>query len=306
MRILLCLRVIVLSVVVSTPALAVDGVIEINQTCAVQSGCFPGDSAGFPVTIAVSGSYRLTSSLLVSSTTDAIWVLASLVSLDLNGFGIVGPVTCSGGGATLTCSSATAGVRGIDGSSARTSVRDGVVRGFGGGGILVGSHASISDVHVEENAGNGIQAGQFAELLRASTALNDGNGIVADGASRVSGAVARGNKLDGISVNNASVVEASRSYLNGRDGYDIAFGCVLTDSATYLNAGDGIDVRGGSLIRGNTAYSNGGSGGGYQINSDSSEMAYVENVLRRTTGDLGFVNMGVNAGGNTCGSVLCP
>ncbi len=33
------------------PALAVDGVLEINHTCATQTGCFSGDTAGYPVTI---------------------------------------------------------------------------------------------------------------------------------------------------------------------------------------------------------------------------------------------------------------
>jgi len=33
------------------PARASDGVLEINQTCAIQTGCFAGDTAGFPVTI---------------------------------------------------------------------------------------------------------------------------------------------------------------------------------------------------------------------------------------------------------------
>ena len=32
-------------------AQAVDGVLEINQACAANTGCFTGDSAGFPVTI---------------------------------------------------------------------------------------------------------------------------------------------------------------------------------------------------------------------------------------------------------------
>ena len=35
----------------ASPALAVDGVLEINQTCAVLTGCFAGDIPGFPVTI---------------------------------------------------------------------------------------------------------------------------------------------------------------------------------------------------------------------------------------------------------------
>ena len=50
----------------AAPALAVDGVLEINQTCAVQTGCFVGDTAGYPVTIysKTGGSYRLTGDLL--------------------------------------------------------------------------------------------------------------------------------------------------------------------------------------------------------------------------------------------------
>ena len=42
---------VLLFLVLATPALASDGVLEINQTCAVQTGCFTGDTAGFPVTI---------------------------------------------------------------------------------------------------------------------------------------------------------------------------------------------------------------------------------------------------------------
>ena len=37
-------------------AYAVDGVIEINQARALAGGVTPGDTAGFPVTISVSGS----------------------------------------------------------------------------------------------------------------------------------------------------------------------------------------------------------------------------------------------------------
>ena len=41
----------VLFLTLAGPALAVDGVLEINQTCVVQSGCFAGDTPGFPLTI---------------------------------------------------------------------------------------------------------------------------------------------------------------------------------------------------------------------------------------------------------------
>ncbi len=62
-----------LAVGLTSPALAVDGVLEINQACA-DSGCFSGDGAGFPVIISAAGSYRLTSNLVVpNENTDGIY-----------------------------------------------------------------------------------------------------------------------------------------------------------------------------------------------------------------------------------------
>ena len=74
--------------------LANDGVLEINQACAVNTGCFPGDTGGFPVTIDGSAgrSYRLTSDLTVpSADTSGIVVTISDVGIDLNNFAILGP-----------------------------------------------------------------------------------------------------------------------------------------------------------------------------------------------------------------------
>ncbi len=39
----------------AAPSLATDGVAEINHTRAAQTGCFGGDTAGYPVTIDGSG-----------------------------------------------------------------------------------------------------------------------------------------------------------------------------------------------------------------------------------------------------------
>ena len=73
-----------LSLALATSAIASDGVLEINQTCAGQTGCFAGDAAGFPVTISASGSYRLTSNLTVpNENTEGIVVSANDVGIDL-------------------------------------------------------------------------------------------------------------------------------------------------------------------------------------------------------------------------------
>ena len=51
-------------------ASASEGALEINQTCALQTGCFAGDGAGFPVTIdgSAGSSYLLTGDLEKSGT----------------------------------------------------------------------------------------------------------------------------------------------------------------------------------------------------------------------------------------------
>ena len=89
----------VLALALARPALAVDGVIEINQTRAVAGGVTAGDTAGFPVTISASGSYRLTSDLQVGTSANfGITIGAADVTLDLNGFNIVGPGSLNANG----------------------------------------------------------------------------------------------------------------------------------------------------------------------------------------------------------------
>jgi hypothetical protein len=63
---LLFLLFLLFLLVLAGPVLAVDGVLEINQTCVVHTGCFAGDYVGFPVAITgVAGrSDRLTSDLI--------------------------------------------------------------------------------------------------------------------------------------------------------------------------------------------------------------------------------------------------
>ena len=84
-------------IALSAPALAADGVHEINQVCALNGGCFPGDAAGFPVQITSSGSYVLTGNLTATgAVSEMIEVGADDVRIDLNNFTIDGGGTCSG------------------------------------------------------------------------------------------------------------------------------------------------------------------------------------------------------------------
>ena len=153
----------------ATPALAVDGVLEINQTCAVQTGCIDnsggiGDTPGFPVTIEVPGSYVLTSNLIVSDPNKhGISIATAPVTIDLNGFEIQGPVNCNGLGSTLTCDAGTGS--GIRSSFVRSSVMNGSVIKFGSDGIQLGGRYRIERVVVERNGGNGIDVSDDSVVI---------------------------------------------------------------------------------------------------------------------------------------------
>ena len=125
----------------AAPGRPSDGVIEINQAKALAGGVTPADAPGFPVTISLAGSYRLTSNLDVtviglpdSANTNAISIQGSpaKVSIDLNGFAILGPAICNG----VTCLNTGTGI-GIECFSATTIIRNGVVSGMGGYGLVL-------------------------------------------------------------------------------------------------------------------------------------------------------------------------
>ena len=72
---------------------AVDGVVLINQTNALAGNVTPGDTPGFPVTITQPGSYRLSSNLNLGYP-GAIDIESDNVTIDLNGFSIIGGGIC--------------------------------------------------------------------------------------------------------------------------------------------------------------------------------------------------------------------
>lgn len=270
------MRLYLISLLVLTfaaPALAVDGVLEINQTCAVQTGCFAGDASGFPVTITATGSYLLTSDLDVSSETSpqnvtALDINAHGVHIDLNGFSIIGPgISGTGFGVDAVFFN-------------EVTVRNGTIRGMGNDGVRTDRRARIEELHVLENGGDGIFVDLYSIVNRNVVYLNGGSGIEAS-ASTIHGNACHQNGGDGINGNNASSVWSNTITFSG---------------------GDGIEVRFGSTVRGNTARSNTGFG----LNNSQGTSGYAENVFDSNNGVNPEVFGGVQLGDNLCGSALCP
>jgi hypothetical protein len=128
---------IILILGVSSLAQADDGVFAINDVCD-GLGCFPGDTGGFPITITNSGSYQLTSNLTSASTTiNVIEINADNVTLDLNGFSIIGPRTCTGDNATLVCTNSGMTASGVVANGRKNIiVKNGITQGFDTGVFL--------------------------------------------------------------------------------------------------------------------------------------------------------------------------
>ncbi len=289
MRSRLPLALLLLSLV--SPAFASDGVLEINQTCAVATGCFAGDTTGLPVTIdgTAGHSYRLTSDLTVpNENTDGIVVSTSDVGIDLNNFAILGPVTCSG--ATLVCTPAVgtgSGVERINTTNRGISVKNGSITGMGANGVLLGDQAEVTNLRVRWNRLDGIS--------------------VATG-STVSGNTARSNGSNGIQSGFGSTVSGNTAYDNGNDGISATAGSgsTVSGNTARANGGDGIQCGFGCLLRGNTVSLNGLSG--LELSSDS---AYSDNVVSANGAGVTGAGSANSRGGNYCAgpgtvSANCP
>ena len=166
----------------ATPALAVDGVLEINHTCAVQTGCFPGDGPGYPVFIdgQSGGSYRLTSNLIVpNENTDGILFNTSDIGIDLNNFAIIS-AACVGSTTDCTPTSGTgSGIERTSSLNRGVSVKNGSITGMGNYGVFIGDQARITNISV------------------------------------------RWNRVDGINTSSGGIVSGNTAYQNGRHGINV-------------------------------------------------------------------------------------
>lgn len=191
---------------------AVDGVIEINHARALAGGVTPSDTAGYPVTLDASGSYRLTGSLRPPAGTSGIVISANYVTIDLNGFSIEGTATCTG----VPVSSCTEhGGIGIDGfTSTGTSVRNGIVRGMDAG-LMLGDSSVIEGVAAVANAGAGINLGSYSRVEGARVGGNGDAGMLARSDSKVLRSEAHGNGGAGITTGERCIVSENNVYRNG-------------------------------------------------------------------------------------------
>jgi len=288
-------------------ASAVDGAYQINSACAAV-GCFAGDSAGYPVTITQPGTYDLVGDLTIADqVASAIVVQANNVTIEMNGFRIIGPVTCSGPPTNCTPSTVGAGNVGIDGwsySPTNLVVRNGSVTGMGTG-ILASYDGRVEHVQAIQNGDAGIRA-------RIGTAVSDSTGTY--------------NGHVGVEAGLMIKCVASHNGQYGLAGTGTAAGgSLIKDSLATFNDSYGVYLGGSGNVVGTTVVENNvgmyTDGGASQV----LDSLFASNTLVGVTVHTGVVGIarstfnGNNSGGlqwggsvvqmgtNLCGSsTTCP
>jgi hypothetical protein len=177
--------------------------------------CLEADD--LPIIISAPGSYRLCKTLKVpDANTTAIVVTASNVSIDLDGFSIIGPNECS---RWSGCTAQGTG-HGIKADSAtNVTVTNGTVRGVGNTGIHLGLDSRVEKVKAISNGYRGISVGT-GSIVANCIAISNGEwgGITAAEYSTIRENVVHGNLGTGINGGCVSTVIGNSSTSNGGNG----------------------------------------------------------------------------------------
>lgn len=220
---------------------------EVEPRIAINATNTPGDANSI-FRITQPGSYYLTGNVTGEAAKNGIEIGASGVTLDLNGFDVVG-VTGS-----LDGISATASLRNV-------TVRNGSVRNWGEDGVDLSTSLSrmarVEAVHTSGNAVDGIRAGDGGLVVNCHASYNGEDGV--SSALTVTGSVARNNGRFGFSINVGGVIVDSAAFDNTDYGIYASNGCTIMRCSSRSN-GDGIIAFGDSLIKECTVTLNTGDG----------------------------------------------
>jgi hypothetical protein len=195
----------------------------------------PGDPTNQFI-ISTSGSYCLTGDVSGTSGKNGIAIAADNITLDLNGFSLLG------------AASSLSGVV-VSGARQNIVIYNGIARGWGRNGIDAGgaTSAQLTRLQVSGNGGAGLIAGASTIVRDCVAAGNTGDGIRVTGrATRVEDNNSTSNAGAGVKVDTpGNLVVKNYATLNGTD-YSIAAG---------TSYGQIVQTPGGTLTTG-TAWSN--------------------------------------------------
>jgi hypothetical protein len=195
------------------------------------------------------GSFYLTKNINAPAGTSGLQIAASDVTIDLNGFSIIGQGT----------SGTPAGIA-VQGTRSNICVKNGTITGFHGRGISGDiSNSRFEKLIINGNHGYGLNLTDNNEVSDCVITNNSLVGINMGSGCRVVQSIVSANG-GGIFGLDQTTVESCTFAANGGEGVFVNFGGVVRNCTVRGNGGVGIFFSGGSQIVGNTVDANGDVG----------------------------------------------
>lgn len=273
---------------------------EVEPRTAINAANTPGDANSL-FKITQPGSYYLTANVNGVASKIGIEIATSDVTVDLNGFSLIGVAgSLQGIAATVSASNVT--------------IRNGNVTGWGGNGVEASISSSSSGIIIEgvsatQNGGIGIRSSAPSLLTACSASSNGGSsGFSLSAASTLSNCTATLNTGHGFAVGDGCTLSGCTARLNLANGFVFSSGCNFSNCTSTSNQDNGYSSLGaGSACNFTacTAVSNTNSGFVFQVDCT------VSNCTARQNGGYGFTSgfylniRGCTATYNTLDGIRC-
>lgn len=220
---------------------------EVEPRVAINSTNTPGNATNVFV-ITQPGSYYLAANVAVPSGKNGILVSASRVTIDLNGFAIVGST------------GSLEGITTAGGSPSHVNVRNGTIATCGSTGInLVWAPSClIENVAFAGNKGHGLQAGNNTHVSNCSASNTTNSGFYSAGGVVFHDCTAYWNG-SGFVSQQSDVYERCVAQSNNGVGFSIAVDTKIINCQAIGNASQGIVCGNDNWITGCQVHSNGGT-----------------------------------------------
>lgn len=225
---------------------------EVEPRIAINATNTPGDADSL-YKITQRGSYYLTGNITGVVGKHGIEIAASGVTLDLNGFDLVGVASM---GAFDGVSVTVDGLRGI-------SVLNGSARNWGDGGVDLGflsRGCRVEGVLASGNAGTGIISSIASTVTNCTSVFNGQRGIRASNSSTISNCSVESNTGSGIEVNHGCTISNCSAYFNTAIGILAGLSCTVDNCSAYQNTGNGIQLGESGVVTVCSVQSNTGIG----------------------------------------------
>lgn len=219
---------------------------EVEPRTIINQANTPGD-ADSVFRITQPGSYYLAGNMAGAVGKAGIEIACSDVTIDLNGFQMLGGAGSKWG---VVASSQYSAI----------TVRNGTIRGFGSSGVTGSpTHSRVQDVTVAECGDFGINLGIGGIVENCIVRDHGTTGIIVAGLGRITNCVATGG-FSGIVAATQTTVSGCQTYGNQGVGITLDGGAIATNCTSYLNESHGFELDENSRLESSVSRNNEGDG----------------------------------------------